>query len=373
MCVGNKKKAPWGQPHQGLAKYGSPEKAAYIFAARVSSQMAHRAGDLTAPFSTRLHLPIILTMTNTRGRSEHVAPSTTILIAEDDPDFRRILTHLLRRSGYEVLVAEDGPQAIALISPQVQVGLIDWMMPGVDGVEVCRRLKEATEGRAQAIMVTAMAEKSDIVRALDEGADDYITKPVDHAELLARVRAAERASTRERDLAEAWGEARSQADRDTLTGLFTRRVFDEALADLTATARRAPVALLLLDIDHFKRVNDRYGHQAGDQVLREVAQAIGSQMRADRDIAARYGGEEFAVIAPETTLDGACTLAERIRTEIASMRLLVAGVALQVTVSVGVAVLDAGETEGNTAEALIQRADARLYAAKHAGRNRVAA
>jgi two-component system cell cycle response regulator len=295
-----------------------------------------------------------------------VAPSTTILIAEDDPDFRRILTHLLRRSGYEVLVAEDGPQALALISPQVQVGLIDWMMPGVDGVEVCRRLKEATEGRAQAIMVTAMAEKADIVRALDEGADDYITKPVDHAELLARVRAAERASTRERDLAEAWGEARSQADRDALTGLFTRRV-------LTAAARRAPVALLLLDIDHFKRVNDGYGHQAGDQVLREVAQAIGSQMRADRDIAARYGGEEFAIIAPETTLDGACTLAERIRAEIASMGLLVAGVALQVTVSVGVAVLHPDEIEANAAEALLQRADVRLYTAKHAGRNCVAA
>ncbi|HCA47757.1 MAG TPA: diguanylate cyclase response regulator [Armatimonadetes bacterium] len=299
--------------------------------------------------------------------------STTVLVAEDDPDFRRIVTRLLERSGYEVLVAEDGAQALALISPRVQVGLIDWMMPGVDGVEVCRRLKEATEGRAQAIMVTAMAEKADIVRALDEGADDYITKPVDHGELLARVRAAERASVRERDLAAAWLEARSQADRDVLTGLFTRRVCDDALAELTSASPRPPIAVLLLDIDHFKRVNDTCGHPAGDEVLRAVAESIRSQTRRTSEIAVRYGGEEFAVIAPGMALDGACALAERIRQQIASMRLLMAGRVLQVTVSAGVALLEPHETHAEPVRVLIERADARLYAAKHAGRNRVAA
>jgi len=302
-----------------------------------------------------------------------VGDGITILLAEDDPVSRRILTHLLERSGYEVRVAEDGSEALELIGPDVAVALIDWMMPGVDGVEVCRRLKAATEGRAYAIMVTAKSEKSDIVHALDEGADDYMPKPIDHAELLARVRAAERVAERERSLARAWVEARSEADRDGLTGLCTRRVFDEALEELTAPPREAPVALLMIDLDHFKRVNDTHGHRVGDEVLRQVAAAVRSEVRSGTDVAARYGGEEIAVIAPGSDLARAERLAERIRERISQLRLLVAGTVLSVTVSAGVAALEPREDGPAPHRQLVEDADGRLYEAKRAGRNRVAA
>ncbi|MBD3292181.1 MAG: diguanylate cyclase [Armatimonadia bacterium] len=298
---------------------------------------------------------------------------TTILLAEDDPVSRRILTHLLQRSGYSVLVAEDGSEALELIGAEVQVALIDWMMPGVDGVEVCRRLKAATDGRAYAIMVTAKSEKSDIVHALDEGADDYMTKPVDHDELLARVRAAERVAQRERALTRAWAEARSEADRDSLTGLCTRRVFDEALEDLTRRPRRSPAALLMIDLDHFKRINDTHGHRVGDVVLRQVAETIRGQVRAERDVVARYGGEEIAVIAPGTGPTGAAELAERIRAQVAELHLLCDGAVVSVTVSVGVAVLEAEARGPDAARRLVEAADAKLYEAKDAGRDRVAA
>jgi two-component system, cell cycle response regulator len=302
-----------------------------------------------------------------------VAERISVLLAEDDPVSRRILTHLLRRSGYDVLVAGDGREASELIGPEVQVALIDWMMPGVDGVEVCRRLKAATGGRAYAIMVTAKSEKSDVVHALDEGADDYITKPVDHDELLARVRAGERVATRERELARAWTEARSEADRDALTGLYTRRVFNTALAELTAVPRSGPVALLMIDLDHFKRVNDTHGHQVGDEVLREVAGAILSVVREGSDVAARYGGEEMAVIAAGLDLAVASELAERIRARVAQARVLAGGAVVSVTVSVGVAALGPTDHREDPARSLVEEADRRLYEAKGAGRNTVAA
>jgi diguanylate cyclase (GGDEF)-like protein len=302
-----------------------------------------------------------------------VTERTTVLLAEDDPVSRRILSHLLEHNDYEVLVAEDGSEALELIGPDVQVALIDWMMPGVDGVEVCRRLKDATDGRAYAIMVTAKSEKSDIVHALDEGADDYIPKPVDHDELLARVRAAERVSQRERRLAEAWSEARSEADRDALTGLYNRRAFDSALEELAAAPRRRPLALLMIDLDHFKRVNDTHGHQVGDEVLRQVAGVIREQVRTGTDVAARYGGEELAVIAPDTDAPGAVELAERIRRSVADLQIVAGGAVVSVTVSAGVAVLDPSDDDARPGRALIEQADARLYEAKGAGRNQVAA
>jgi two-component system cell cycle response regulator len=240
-------------------------------------------------------------------------------------------------------------------------------------VEVCRRLKDATDGRAYVIMVTAKSEKADIVHALDEGADDYMPKPVDHEELLARVRAAERVAERERELARAWVEARSEADRDALTGLYTRRVFDEALGEFAAAPRADPVALLMIDLDHFKRVNDTHGHQTGDEVLRQVAEAIMSQIRGGTDIAARYGGEEIAVIASDTDIVEAERLGERIRRQVSEVRVLADGAVVSVTVSVGVAALEPADDGEAGGRALVEEADARLYEAKRAGRNQVAA
>ncbi|MGI5818882.1 MAG: diguanylate cyclase [Armatimonadota bacterium] len=302
-----------------------------------------------------------------------MAERTTVMIAAADQVSRRIMAHLLERNGYEVLVARDGREALELTGPDVQVALIDWMMPGAGGVEVCRRLNAATGGRCHVIMVSARSERAEIVQALNECADDYMTMPIDHAELLARVRAAERVASRERRLAEAWMQARDEADRDALTGLHSRRVFDQSLAQLTAAPRTREVALLMIDLDRFKRINDAHGHRVGDEVLREVAAAIRSVACEAMDSVARYGGEEIAVIRPGAARAEAEELGERIRRRVARLRLAVAGTVITVTVSVGVAVLEPDVAVDDPAGALVAEADARLYDAKRGGRNRVAA
>ncbi len=300
---------------------------------------------------------------------------TRVLVAEDDGASRTIIARVLERNGYRVVTAADGRRALALAGPDVEVALIDWMMPGADGVAVCRRIKEATAGSGYVIMVTARAGKADIVHALESGADDYLTKPIDHDELLARVRAGERIAGRERELASAWREARDEAERDALTGLFSRRHFDRALPAAVAEASPSrPLSLLLADLDHFKRINDLHGHRVGDQVLREAAGVVEAVTRRGVDVPARYGGEELAVIAPHTTASAACEIAERVRARVAALRIPARDGLVSVTVSIGVAQLrgPAGSAHAAAAQ-LIEEADMRLYQAKHAGRNRVAA
>jgi two-component system, cell cycle response regulator len=300
---------------------------------------------------------------------------TVVLIAEDDPVSREIMAHLLERHGYRIIVAKDGREALAAAGPEIDVALIDWMMPGVDGVEVCRKIKECTGDSAYVIMVTARTEKSDIVHALDSGADDYVTKPVNHQELMARVRAGERVARRERGLVEAFEEAQSAADVDALTGLMSRRRFDRELVDRVRELRAGEsLALLMIDLDHFKRVNDQYGHQAGDAVLRQVAAVIRAEIREGIDLVARYGGEELVVVAPRTSHPCAVDIGRRIRRRIAQARIVAEGVHISVTASIGVAVAGGPLPEVELhARALIEEADQRLYEAKHAGRNRVAA
>lgn len=298
-----------------------------------------------------------------------------MLVAEDDAASRTIIARLLERNGYRVVVAQDGRRALALATPDVDVALIDWMMPGADGVAVCRRVKEATAGSGYVIMVTARAEKADIVHALESGADDYLTKPIDHDELLARVHAGERIAARERELASAWREARDEAERDALTGLFSRRHFERALAVAVAEASASrPLSLLLIDLDHFKRLNDLHGHPVGDQVLRATAAALEAAIRRGVDVPARYGGEELAVIAPHTTAPAAREIAERVRARVAALRIPAGDELVSLTVSIGVAQLRGPAEDAHAVAAhLIEEADMRLYQAKHAGRNRVAA
>ncbi len=300
---------------------------------------------------------------------------TRVLIAEDDPVSREIMVRLLERNGYDVVTASDGADAVAMAGPEIDVALVDWMMPGVDGVEVCRHIKSQTRGAGYVIMVTSRTEKSDIVHALESGADDYMTKPVDHAELLARVKAGERIARRERELAQARDEARSEAERDGLTGLSSRRCFDRELLSRTHDAiARGTLALLMIDLDHFKEINDTHGHQAGDEVLRQVASVVRSETRAGVDVVARYGGEEIAVIAPQTSAFCARELAERIRKQVAAHRVVAGAQFISVTVSVGVGMLDdRTEDAPAAAQSLVEDADVRLYQAKHAGRNRIAA
>jgi two-component system cell cycle response regulator len=280
----------------------------------------------------------------------------------------------------------------------VQVVVVDWVLPSMDGLRLCRQLKSAElPGYRYCIVVTGKVGREGIVRALEAGADDYMVKPLDHDELMARIRAGERIVELERTLAEARSKAREEADRDSLTGLFNRRHFDRRLkAELRRARRgRARVALLMMDLDHFKQVNDLYGHSVGDEVLRQVGRVIASEVRRDVDVPARYGGEEFAVIAPEqkslpgptggpgkefavmapeTNLFGARSLGERIRTRVAELRVPAGDQFVSVTLSVGIAVFDPRQPwEGDAACRLVEAADRRLYQAKQSGRNRVAA
>jgi diguanylate cyclase (GGDEF)-like protein len=299
---------------------------------------------------------------------ERAAPMR-ILVADDDPDIRFLVTRLLERDGYAVVSASDGPDALRLARESLpDLLILDISMPGADGYAVCRTLQaEAGPGAPPVIFLTAHTHTSARVEGLDAGAVDYIVKPFEHAELTARVRAALRTKTVRDSLA-------AEAATDPLTGLLNRGQLGPSLASLVAAARRhgRPLACLMADIDRFKAVNDAYGHGAGDQVLREVAVRLRSGKR-ESDVLVRYGGEEFVALLPETDAAGARTLAEKLRIRVAGSPIPVrpevgAPYEVDVRISIGVATWSERMTDG---AGLVAAADEALFRAKEAGRNRV--
>jgi two-component system chemotaxis response regulator CheY len=291
-----------------------------------------------------------------------------ILIAEDDPNQRRLLTVHLERAGYEVVVANDGLAAWQAMGREHHRFLItDWMMPEMDGPELVRRVRAADlPGYTYIMLLTALDGKEQIITGLEAGADDYLTKPFNSAELRMRVSIGERILKLETRL-------REMAAHDRLTGLFNRYAFDHRLADEVERARRygRPLSFILLDLDHFKQYNDSHGHPRGDALLSEFGSVLTAGVRAT-DFIARYGGEEFAIILPETDAANALVVAEKIRTATQAYpfprRESQPGGAI--TVSVGVASFPAPIADSAK---LLESADRALYQAKHAGRNRVAA
>jgi two-component system chemotaxis response regulator CheY len=224
-------------------------------------------------------------------------------------------------------------------------------------------------------MLTAIGDKPNIVTGLESGADEYLTKPFDPRELLARVATGERILKLESDLSAARQQMETLAMQDGLTGLLNRRAIEaQARAELSRAERQgAPLSLVLLDIDHFKAVNDRYGHDVGDQALRHVAQVLAAYVRT-YDWAGRWGGEEFLVLFPGAEPSGAVIAADRIRTAIAESPLrLEDGVTVTLTISLGVAALSGPPAGPASLTELVRRADEALYRAKHEGRNRVCA
>jgi two-component system cell cycle response regulator len=305
-----------------------------------------------------------------------MSDETTVMIAEDDSASRQTLARLLRRRGYRVVETSDGTEAARLSGPEVQIVVLDWMTPNVDGVELCRHFKShQVPGYRYVIVVTARTEEQDLAEALVAGADDYVVKPVDHEELMARIRAGERIVRLQQSLAEVRQAGTRESNRDSLTGLYDRMHFDQRLEDELRRACRGSsrLALLMLDLDHFARINESYGEAVGDRVLQEVARLIAAEVRHDVDIPARYGGEEFAVIAPETNRIGARSLADRIRGRVAELRVPAGQQRVSITLSVGIAVFDPRVDRGaEGAGPVIAQADSRLCQAKHGGRNRVA-
>ncbi|SDM40209.1 response regulator receiver modulated diguanylate cyclase [Oryzisolibacter propanilivorax] len=290
-----------------------------------------------------------------------------LLVVDDQPINIQAL-HRVFQADYEVCMATSGAQALEFCRHHrlPDVILLDVLMPGMDGLQVCRRLKaDPLTADIPVIFVTGLTSPEEETAALEAGGVDFISKPVNPAVVRARVRTQLTIKAQSDHL-------RSLAFLDGLTGIANRRRFDEALATEWRSALRCgePLALLMIDIDHFKRYNDHYGHQAGDACLQAVARTIERHAARPHDLAARYGGEEFVCLLAGSTLAGAQAKAEALRQAVADLRQAHADspVAPHVTVSVGVAVqLPA---PGGEADALLAAADAALYQAKHAGRDR---
>ena len=304
-----------------------------------------------------------------------------VLIAEDDAISRTILKKAVEKFGHEALVAEDGEKAWELFqnTPEVDVVISDWMMPGIDGLELCRRVRKMNDPwYTFFVFLTALDDKEHLLEGMRAGADDYLAKPLDREQLQVRLIAASRVNSLHRQLNEQKAELEklnrelfATSRRDPLTRLGNRLRLREDLEVLRGRVERYghSYSALLCDVDFFKPYNDHYGHLAGDEVLRRVANTIAAHLRSG-DTAYRYGGEEFLVILPEQTLETTIATADRLRRTVEDLRIphekSPSGV---VTVSVGVGVLSAGESKST--DDLLKEADEALYRAKESGRNRV--
>lgn len=296
-----------------------------------------------------------------------------LLVADDEPIARTLIERWLRGWGYEVVVARDGAEAMRALETDtgIRIALLDWIMPGMDGIDITRAIrKRPPEPYVFVVLLTVKDNKSDIIAGLEAGADDYIVKPCNPLELKVRLRAGQRIVELQEQLIEAREKMRHAAMHDALTGLPNRAAALTHLDEELARAQRsgAPLSVMMVDLDHFKRVNDTYGHAAGDVVLREAASRFRGSVRA-YDGVGRLGGEEFLVVMPECPDDAAVHVAQRLRKQLRGSSFVVPGAPpLTVTASVGVA-----STQGrSTADAseLIAAADRALYRAKDAGRDR---
>lgn len=295
-----------------------------------------------------------------------------VAVVDDDPAIRRLVRLLLRRSGYDVLECTTGEEALTLLNGTPwDLAILDRRLPDIDGAMLCRDLKANPEFRNRyIIMLTGETEQEDKVEGLELGADDYITKPFEHGELLARIRAGKRIVDLQKELLETNRRLALLSITDGLTGLYNHRHFQDELARAYEESMRyqRPLSLAMLDIDFFKKTNDTFGHAAGDEVLKSVAKIFLSSIRTS-DLAARYGGEEFAVMMPETDETDALLFAEKIRSMVEETEINTSAGAIRATVSIGVATIPRSRVK--SARELIQVSDRALYRAKKSGRNQV--
>jgi len=295
-----------------------------------------------------------------------------VLVVDDDPISRRLVEASLSRAGYEAIAVAGGVEALRRLaepdSPRLVV--LDWLMPGMDGLEVCRAIRAANQERyVYVLLLTAKDQQWEIVEGLDAGADDYVTKPFDFHELRARLRSGGRILLLQDELLAARERLRIEATHDSLTGLLNRGATLDALEKEIARSGRDPatITLIMSDLDHFKEINDTYGHAVGDLVLKEAARRMRASTRT-YDSIGRYGGEEFLVVAPGCDLAAGVELAERLRACVCASQVAWASGSVAVTVSLGVA----SSTDATSAAGLLRSADEALYRAKLSGRNRVA-
>ena len=294
-----------------------------------------------------------------------------ILIAEDDVTSRLILENMLTKWGYDVVSATDGNDAWKKLQEEnsPKLVILDWMMPGIEGIEICRRIRENSKSEDQytyVTLLTAKESKENIVTGMDAGADDYITKPFDMHELRVRVRAGQRIVQLQSELLEAKKDMEIQSRTDPLTGVLNRRAILSQIENELSRAKRdnAHISISMLDLDHFKKINDTFGHLAGDAVLRESTNRMEEAIRT-YDAVGRFGGEEFIVVLPGAKEADAFIIADRIRIKINEKNANIDGVSIPFTISQGLATCN-GEL---TVDELIAKADEALYRAKENGRN----
>jgi two-component system, cell cycle response regulator len=295
-----------------------------------------------------------------------------ILIADDDPVSSRLLDRLLVEWGYEVIAAHDGTEAWEVLQAEnaPRVALLDWIMPGIDGLEVCRRVRaRSSQPYIYMMLLTVKDKVGNLVEGLESGADDYLTKPFHPQELRARLRVGLRMLDLESRLVEARESLRFKASHDSLTTIWNRGAIIEMLERELSRARRdgSSVGILLADIDHFKRVNDTRGHLVGDEVLRAITGRLKSEVRS-YDSVGRYGGEEFLILLPGCDNPKLTTKAEQLVKVVERSSIGTSTGTVAVTISIGgIASGDCPHAEVNK---LLRAADTALYRAKIAGRNR---
>jgi diguanylate cyclase (GGDEF)-like protein len=306
-----------------------------------------------------------------------------VLAVDDSEAYRRILKKAIFSLGHTCLVAEDGISAWELFEQGgVDVVISNWMMPGLEGIELCQKIRKSDRPYAYFILFSAREGHKNVIRGMRSGADDYLAKPLNPDELESCLIAAERVTGLHRRLAEQQGDLESlnrdlyeQSRQDALTGVGNRLRMQEDLETIEAGVERygRDYAVALCDIDHFKVYNDARGHPAGDNVLRSVAGALQGACRKG-DAVYRYGGEELLVLLPGQSIELAITAGERIRKAVEDLDILhpLGDPAAVVTVSVGVAARDHATDSGGVGK-LLGAADEALYRAKSEGRNRVAA
>ncbi|MDR3518528.1 MAG: diguanylate cyclase [Azospirillaceae bacterium] len=287
-----------------------------------------------------------------------------IMVVDDSRTIRQLISGWVEGFGYEVHQACDGVDALEVFHRiNVDVVLTNWFMPRMDGMELCWHLRANSRSKyIYLILMTAMRSPSAYIEALDVGADDLIYKPLEPPVLQARLRAAGRILLMQQELARV-------ANMDSLTGAMNRRLFESYAAEelARATLRSSPLTVLMADIDHFKRVNDTYGHAGGDEALRHFVSLCRRVLRRG-DVFGRLGGEEFAIILPDTSAASAVDIGERLRGLVAETPAVFAGHPIPFTVSLGVSWLTLGD---HNIDDLLKRADVALYRAKNSGRNRV--
>jgi diguanylate cyclase (GGDEF)-like protein len=269
------------------------------------------------------------------------------------------------------VIAGNGREALELCQTEhYPIIITDWVMPEMDGIELCQAIRSRpSEQYVFILLLTSLDKKDELITGLDAGADEYLVKPFHEVELAARLKAAQRILNLEQSL-------KQLAMHDQLTGTYNRGYLDKQLAKEIQRSWRYnhPLSIIIGDIDHFKRVNDCYGHQAGDQVLKEFVNRVNRSIRNENDWIARYGGEEFVIVLPETPPAGCLIVAERIRNLIAATPVTVLGERIEVTVSFGaITVENTILMEEMTLDVILGKADECLYRAKETGRNRVVA